>query len=248
MKRAIAGLAILIVGFGAGGYAGWNFKPSSAEGLALTALQALSDRRAEEDRLAYETLQARLETLQQAADERAATAARDRARAQKLHDVQVRRLAAETQDAIDRAATLREDAQAAQVDLFDARGQISVLLEESEDTELVEAVEQGQAAADRAMGAMLYEIEELRTVIEDQAETIDLKDALIVALNEDSFAKDGQYTALLNRFQAAEDRIEQLNGRRLNFGASAGGGLVKPLYGSWSLGTAAIVSLNLRLW
>ena len=248
MKRAIAGLAILIVGVGAGGYAGWNFKPSSAEGLALTALQALSDRRAEEDRLAYETLQARLETLQQAADERAATAARDRARAQQRHDLVARALEAQAYDSIVKAQEFEEAAQSAQGDLDDTRDQLDALLADSDDTDFVEAVEAEKAAADEVINAKTDEIAELKNVVNDQASQIRLKDALIVALNEDSFAKDGQYTALLNRFQAAEDRIEQLNGRRLNFGASAGGGLVKPFGGPWGPGTAAIVSMNLRLW
>ena len=247
-KLIIAGIMSFVVGVGAGGYAGWNFKPSSGEGLALSALQQLADRRAEEDRRAYEVLQAQLEGQQQAADERAATAARDRIRATQRHDAEVSRLADETKFAIERAQVLEQEAESAKVDLSDTRAELSTLLEASEDTALVEAVAASSTAADEVIAALTEENQGLYVVIEDQSQIINLKDALIAALNEDSFAKDNQYSVLLDRFQAAEDRIEQLNGRRLNFGVSVGGGLVNPLKGSWGLGTATIVSLNLRLW
>ena len=248
MKSLLAGVMILCVGVGVGGYLGWTLKPSSSEGLALSALQHLADRQAEADRVAYETLQAQLEGQQQATDERAATATSERARAQQRHDAEVGRLAAEAQVALENAQELGQEAESAKADLFSSRLQVAELLADVSNPELTAAVDDERVATEAVITALTDETEQLNVVIADQAQGLRLKDALIAALQNDGFAKDSAYTALDNRFQAAEARIEQLNGRRVNFGVSVGAGAVKPLSGSWGPGTAAIVSLQLRLW
>ena len=248
MKSLLAGVMILIVGIGVGGYLGWTLKPSSSEGLALSALQQLADRQAEADRLAYETLQAQLEGEQQAADESAATAARTREIAQRRHDAEVGRLADEAQAALEHAQAMELEQLAVEDELSDTRDQLAVLLEESDDTDLVEAVQAGNEAADEVITAQAAQVESLKVVVTDQARGLRLKDAVIAALKNEGFAKDSRYTALDNRFQAAEARIKQLDEKRLSFGVSVGAGAVKPLSGAWGPGTATIVSLQLRIW
>ena len=248
MKSLLAGVMILFVGVGVGGYAGWTLKPSSAEGLALSALQQLADRQAAADRLAYETLQAQLEVEQQVADERAATAASDRARAQQRHDAEVGRLADEAQVAIEHAQGLAQEAESAKADLFSSRLEVAELLEDVSSPELTAAVDDERVATNAVITALTVEGEYLNVVVENQARGIRLKDALIATFKKEIFDKDASYTILENRFQAAEERVAQLNGRRVHFGVSVGAGVVKPLSGSWAPGTATIVSLQLRLW
>ena len=248
MKQIITGIMILFVGVVVGGYAGWTLKPSSAEGLALSALQQLADTQAAADRLAYETVQAQLEGQQQAADERAATAASDRARAQQRHDAEVGRLADEAQVAIEHAQGLAQEAESAKADLFSSRLEVAELLEDVSSPELTAAVDDERVATNAVITALTAESEQLNVVIEDQARGLRLKDALIATFKKEIFDKDASYTILENRFQAAEERVAQLNGRRVNFGVSVGAGAVKPLSGSWGPGTATIVSLQLRLW
>ena len=247
-KQILAGAMILCVGVGVGGYLGWTLKPSSSEGLALSALQQLADRQAEADRLAYETLQAQLEGQQQATDERAATATSERARAQQRHDAEVGRLADEAQVALENAQELGQEAESAKADLFSSRLQVAELLADVSSPELTAAVDDERVATEAVITALTDETAQLNVVIADQAQAIRLKNALIETLENEVFSKDASYTILDNRFQAAEARIEKLKGRRVNFGVSVGAGAVKPLSGSWGPGTATIVSLQLRLW
>ena len=203
---------------GAAGWLVWEFKPSSIEASAFSAVTDAFDAEAAKLKAEYESETKVLQQQFDEAEERVSDAEERTVSVRARHDMAVSRLGKEVESKSNEIAALKESESQA------------------------EAIENRMESLE-ALVKILHSENDLYVEINaDLMEQLSIKDALIATLEDLNEASHLQSEVLMRMVESRDNRIEQLDGRKFRIGPGASAGW-SPITGGWGSVTVGIVAL-----